>query len=131
MTYFLRRPTNYPSGIAAGGGDTNFDIQAQPTTLTCRINAAAKEFVLPKGTAILATTLIPDAEQPATTGDVVIENVTDTTTLLASSPAETYLKTAQSPVIVLDAEKCYRITPTALDGYANVGVEVILPRIRP
>lgn len=130
---WLRRSTNFPSGIAAGGGDTGFDLQSQRTILTVRVTDARKTFTLPAGTVLVANVLMPDASNPATTGDWQIDRITGGSNAeLAASAAETPIITVRSPMVLLDVDTEYEVKPTNNpDGVTHVGFEVILPRMRP
>lgn len=128
----LRRPTNYPSGFSAGGASTGFDVQPQETILTKRMTLTQQTIALPAGTILVAKVLLPDDEDPSTTGDYAIARVTGgAQTELAASAAETPIITLYSPFVRLSVDTEYTITPTnSPDGVTHVGFKVILPRIR-
>ena len=132
MTNFLRRATNFSSGISAGGGDTGWGVIGQRTILTVPMKNTAKTVYLPAGTILIATVKMPDATNPSTTGDYGIERVTGgANTELSAAAAETPSITLYSPAKQIAVHTEYTITPTnSPDGTTHVGFEVILPKIR-
>lgn len=132
MVAFLRRPTNYPSGIAAGGADTGFSVVTQPVFLLKRCTTSTVTFSLPAGTTLLSKVIRPDQDSPSTTGDYAIERVTGgAQTELSASAAEVPIRTAFSPMRMLTVETEFQIVPTnSPDGVTYVGFEVTLPNIR-
>lgn len=149
---FLRRPTNYPSGIAAGGGDTGFDTQPQKTVLMKKVSQLAQDVILPKGTVILSTIVMPDSDLPAVAGTVTVESwdlagnaavdpfVTDADATVYSETMAATTTVDGGDVIngivasgtILTADTRFRITPTGIgEGTAALaGFQVLLPRIR-
>lgn len=129
---WLRRATNYPAGISAGGGDTGFSVIGQETILTKKCIDAAVTLWLPAGTCLLATVVLPDGDHPSTTGDWQIDRVTGGANAeLAASAAETPKITAYSPMKQLLVDTEYTLTPTNNpDGVTHVGFKVVLPAIR-
>lgn len=126
---WLRRATNYSSGISAGGGETSFDKQPQPTLLTKIIRSSAQDVILPKGTIITDVVYIPDADNPAAAGTIKVDNVTDSTVVQAATSATAYSKTATGPTRIT-ADKRYRFTPVVAltnGSQCAVGFMVILP----
>ena len=106
----LRRSTGYPGGISTGGGSTGFDVKTQPHYMTVRCTTAARTVVLPAGTSLLGTVVIPDANDPPTTGDWQIDRVTGgANAALAASAAETPKVTAYSPMKQLLVDTTYTI----------------------
>lgn len=153
---FMRRSTNNPTGIAAGGGDTDFDIAPQKTQFLKRVSQAANlDCVLPKGTVILATIVKPDPDMPALAGTVKVESwdlagnasiavfVTgvDATIYSETGPATTandgtdlpsHVNAITRKGTILTVDTRFKITPTGIgvDTAALAGFEVILPRMR-
>jgi len=151
---FLRRATNYPGGISAGGGDTGFDTQPQKTILLKKVSQSAQDVILPKGTVVLSTVVMPDPDAPAVAGTVTIKSWNIATNAAIDTIAENVSATSYSetiaaattddgddpPVVtglvasgtMLAADTRYRITPTNIgaDTAALAGFEVVLPRIR-
>lgn len=129
---WLRRGTTYPSGIAAGGADTGFDVTPQETLLCVRMATTAKTIYVPLGTTLIAKVMFPDPTSPSTTGDYQIDRVTGGANAeLAASAAETPIVTLYSPAKRLAVTTEYTIIPTnSPDGYTYVGFKVILPRTR-
>ena len=149
---FLRRPTNYPSGIASGGGDTGFDTQPQKTTLLKKVSQAAVDVLLPKGTVILSTIVMPDSELPAEVGTVTVESWdrvgnAAVHTFVAGASAAAYSETLPATTTVdgaaaingiiaggtiLAVDTRFRITPAGIGAgtAALAGFQVLLPRIR-
>jgi len=144
----LKRPTNYPSGIASGGGDTGFDIFPQRTTLVKRISQTTQDIVLPAGTIIHAYVNYPDPLAPAVAGtfamddwdiDTDTSNSTVRTGIDATTNLEDYLGGDVTSVVAelitvpvtLATAKRYRFTPTGIgaDTYCLAGMIVTLPRI--
>lgn len=150
MTNFLRRPSGFPSGISAGGGDTGFDVTPQDTTLLKRVSQTTKDVTLPAGTVIKGLVIMPDPENPAAAGTAKIESWNITTnaaiaTILAATDATIHTEiiapvvaiTAADELITLNgtlltADTRYRITPAGIGAgtAALVGFKVMLPRIR-
>lgn len=133
-TGFLRRATHYPSGIAAGGGETGFDIYPQQTLLAKRASSADQDVILPKGSIISEILVFPDPDHPAVAGTVDVDSwniVTNASiaSLVAAAPATAYLKTVLDPVTPLAADTRFRINPTGIGAktYVVVAFKVILP----
>jgi hypothetical protein len=148
---FLRRQSNYPGGISAGGGDTGFETQPQKTVLLKKVSQAALDFVLPKGTVILSTIVMPDPDAPAAAGTVSLvsldgsgdDDVTFADDVAATGYSETLAATttvdgdeAINGVVatgtILAADTRFRVTPDSIGAgtAALVGFEAILPRMR-
>lgn len=144
---FLRRASNVPGGIAAGGADTGFDIQPQKTLLTKRVSQATQDVILPKGTTVFAAVAFPDPDIPASAGTVSIDawdlaGGASTSTLLSDADATVYTETANVTTInstgftvtgtILAEDTRYRITPDSIPAGEAVmaGLLVILPRTR-
>ena len=125
---FLRRSTNFPSGIAAGGGDTSWGVQPQITMLTKRIKLGfPKTMLLPKGTIILEAWVLIDPLAPATAGTVSIVNSTNSITYLAAGPANATLKTVLTPSVLLTDVNIV-ITATGTDNPTIAGLRIIPQR---
>ncbi len=106
---FLRRASNVPGGIAAGGADTGFDIQPQKTLLTKRVSQATQDVILPKGTTVFAAVAFPDPDIPASAGTVSIDawdlaGGASTSTLLSDADATVYTETANVTMIQTDTQ---------------------------
>lgn len=152
---FLRRAQNYPGGISAGGGDTGFDTQPQKTTLLKRVATAVQDVILPKGTVLLSTIVMPDPDAPTAAGTVTIEkwdisageavgdplaDAVDATVYSETIVAVTTDDGEDPPEItgfvaggtILAADTRFRITPASItaDKAALAGFEVMLPRTR-
>lgn len=139
---FLRRQSRHPAGWASGGGETGFNPQPQPTLFTVTLtDSQVKDVILPKGTLVLAAVVVPggptgtdDFDKP-TGGNVTIDNVTDSTSVLGSTSATSYSRTAISTPSALSAAKKYRFTAVtvlpATTGVVKVGIEAIMPTIHP
>jgi len=163
---FMRRQTRFPGGIATGGGETNFYWQPQEHMFTVALFGAGGSFrdvLLPKGFILTYTIVIPfngnDAPGsgldgvPATGGTVAIDQWSNVSppagpgggsslaSLLASTPATAYLKTAVGSPSIAATEQRIRfralttITPFVAGGQGNgavlVGLGLIMPRMRP
>lgn len=140
---WLRRAMTYPSGIASGGGDTDFDVQPQETILTCRVGTAVRTVRLPQGTVILGTVVIPDPLLPSSAGTVAIDQTDPTPGVVREAVAATAysyqagaaISAPSTPVttaVTLTTPVTYTITPASLTSgtYVLAGFKVILPRIR-
>jgi hypothetical protein len=130
---WLRRATNFSSGLTCGGGDTGFDVSPQPITLLKRIQGSTPvDVVLPKGSIILDVLIIPDPDFPPLAGTVAIVNATDAAVVLAASPANAYLRTPVAAPVAINAGKKFTITPAVLtpNTAVSVGFTVRLPRPR-
>jgi hypothetical protein len=145
---FLRRSTANPSGIATGGGDTDFAKQPQPHLYTQVLTSevTSKDVLIPKGAIILAYVVVPhgnsggpDTGVLPTAGTVTIDTWNITTnasisSLLGATSAQVYSRTAVvSPVPqTADVRVRFRsssMTPAAT-GAVHVGLEMILPATR-
>jgi hypothetical protein len=126
---YLRGGAHFPAGIVAGGGDTECDVMGQEVILTKRMTTAARTINLPAGTILIAKVLMPDYENPSTTGDYAIDRVTGgANSELSASEAETPIITLYSPFKRLAVDTQYTITPTnSPDGVTHVGFKCILP----
>ncbi len=133
-TNFLKRPTNHPSGISTGGGDTGLDVQPQKSILTKRcVAGSTADFVLPAGTTLFSTVVLPDPNATPAAGTIDLDNVTGSANVLNDVSATAAAITALAGgAVILAAETRYRITPTSLTANKAVlvGFEAILPRIR-
>lgn len=151
---FLRRQTNNPGGIAAGGADTGFDIQPQKTLLMKRVSQSVQDVILPKGTVLFSTVVMPDPDTPASAGTVSIDiwDISDNTSddvVVEEADATVYTEAIattvkddgeETPAIIglsvsatiLAADTRYRITPDSIPAgkAALAGFMVILPRMR-
>lgn len=145
---YLRRATNHVNGVATGGTDeSGFDIQPQESLFSVNLwGSQTREVVLPKGSIITATSIIPRIDKGAapTGGTVKIETWNRDTgaaiaTVLAATTAAAYLKTPIETPVQLTADTRLRFTATAVvpntggnsgDGVVAVGISVILPPIR-
>jgi hypothetical protein len=135
---WLRRSTNSGAGFSAGGGDTGFAVQPQPTIFSVILTGTeTKEVVLPKGTRILAGLNIPlppgagDDFDMATAGDIEIGLTDGGSEYLTSTAAETYTDTAVSGAPVLTADTRVYFSAVAVEGVTMGALRVILPRTRP
>lgn len=127
---FLRRPTAFSGGIAAGGGDTGWPITPQLTTFFLQVSDAAKTAVLPVGTTIFEKICRPDPDAPSSGGTVTLADTTNSVTHLSGVAAQTPTKAAVSTVTLLTADATITATPSSLDAGTSVwvGFVVMLPR---
>lgn len=138
MTGFLKLPTNFSSGIAAGGGDTTWGATVQPTLLTKRLTdtsttATAK---LPAGTILLETWILPDPDAIPTAGTVTAvgtDAAGNAVTYINAEAATAYAKASISPIGALDTDTSFAFSAASLStgSKVDVGLLVILPTLTP
>lgn len=127
----LKRATNCPSGHAAGGAETGWDVQPQPTVLTVTLTSAApsRSTGLPAGTILLKSYIIPELGLVPTAGTVTL--VAGATTHISAVAATAIAETDLTPV-QLATDTIVTATAASLSGSSavRVGFEVILPNTR-
>jgi|GEM_PF-5841215 len=132
---YLRRATNHVNGVATGGtSESGFDLQPQPSLFTVKLHneTTVREFVLPKGTVLLETWIIPDADATATAGTVTLTDTTNAITYLNAAPVSTVSRATLATPGVVPSDARFRVTPTGLatGTGCSVGFLLVLPKIR-
>lgn len=133
MTAWLKRTTNFASGINVGGGETTWDKTVQPTLLTKRVTPSSTSATakLPAGTILLETWIVTDPDSIPTAGTVTM-TATDTAgnvvTYLSGEAATATAKAAVSPIGSLSTDNTISITSASIDGNVDVGLLVLLPK---
>lgn len=131
---FLARPTNTPSGIATGGGDTGLTVQPQPHLFTIEISSSQqpKDFRLPAGTMLLETWLIPRVDAMPTAGVVSLTDVTNTIAYATNLDATVVSRETLTTPGQLPEETRFRASQTGLSAGSTVaiGFVAIVPQIR-
>lgn len=129
---WLKRQTNFPGGISAGGGSTGWQPTPQPTLITLYAKvgfpATAK---LPVGTIILDVAVLPHYTTPCTVGTLSLMDTTNSIAYIASAPAAVASKTPLVTIGAIPADTTFTLTATGTDGVAVAGLTVICQRMRP
>ena len=129
---WTKHATGFPSGIAAGGGDTGWDSTAQPTLLSFRLGTGSpvKTAWLPTGTVILETWVYQDASAPAATGNVYLRDISNNVLYVNNAPVATPAITAVSAG-ALNGNVQFEARAFGIPAkqYAYVGVRCILPHM--
>lgn len=128
---WLRRTTNFPSGISAGGGETQWDRTPQPTLITRRVTDQnlTIDGIIPQGTILLEAVVLPQPQFQPTAGTVSLDDVTNSVSYLSGVSASTYLKSPLASIGELTVDARFRVTAVGLstDSAVNVGL-LIIPR---
>jgi hypothetical protein len=121
---FLRRPTATSSGFSVGGGDTGMDVQPQPAIFTVLVTdtSGPKEFVLPKGMALLESWIIPHEAAQPTAGTVALIDVTNSVAYLPATAATAIAKNVLATPGQITGDTRYRVIPSGLSSGSAVAV---------
>ncbi len=126
----LRVPSNFSSGISAGGGDTGTQITPQPTWITKRVSdtTTSTTFQLPAGTVILRKLVLPVYGATPTAGEVTLVDTTGSVTIIDSADASAYQVADVAEIGPLTALSTITVTSSSIStGHqCDVGL-VILP----
>lgn len=136
MTYFLRRPSCTPGGYAVGGGDTTWHRTSQPSFWSVRLDAnieaagAKVKAEFPAGMIILERWVVPDPENPPTTGTIEIDDLDNLVSYGTGLDATTI---ARDPLVtsgLLNERTEFTFSTAGIDGAVYVGFYAIPPMIR-
>lgn len=131
MNHF-RRTSNFPGGIACGGGDTGWTEQSQPMLLTKRVEpGVVAKAALPKGMTVLEVWVLTDPDAPSTAGTLDIVDTTNSVlyanAIAVSAPSRSVLTTSGA----LTEDTAFDLITTGADGAVIAGFYVVPQRSRP